>query len=956
MQDSIDQLWIILCIGLVFLMQPGFLALESGLTRAKNSINVAIKNLTDFSVSFIIFWCFGFTLMFGASHYGLFGGDSSSFFIGISDDQVTFFLFQAMFCGTAATIVSGAVAERMRFRGYIIVTIVISALIYPVFGHWAWNGLDVGLPQGWLAAIGFIDFAGTLVVHSTGAWVALAAIIILGPRLGRFNEDGTYNTITGNNLPLSMLGVLLLWVGWIGFNGGSAGGFTSDIPKILLNTFLSGGSGLITALIVVSFVSGYADCSKLMNGALAGLVSITACCNVVSPTDSIIIGAVGALVMLFTEYLLLKCQLDDVVGVVGVHGAAGAWGTIAVAFFAERSLLLTGLTFEQQLWIQVVGVLVNFVWAFGVAYVLFKLINFVLPFRVAVADEVMGLNVAEHKATNEIQTLVDVLDLQARTQNIDLRVPVDPFTEAGQIALRYNKVLDMLQEALSRANAASTAKSQFLATMSHEIRTPMNAILGMSDVLKQSSLAEKERGYVDLISRSGNNLLALINDILDISKIESGKLSLDLQPTNLHDLVDDIGQSLAHSAHSKGVQLRVRYAATLPDTIIGDATYLRQILTNLVGNAIKFTRQGYVYMNIDGSVFDKTVTFLFCISDTGIGMTEEQTLKIFDPFTQADASTTREYGGTGLGLSISNELIELMGGDIAVTSLVGSGSEFTVSVSLALLESRPVAEKTDLSGLKVLYLSTDVIDRLIVREIIEGCDAVYADADTWENRLKGAKPDCILLDADIYSNKWRQEIDPVTNDLCAATIPIVVLASAFCNPELREGDLGSCAWIDKPIKASKLWRTLSTVSKQNIERDNKQGSIEKNKQYDFDIDVLVVDDNEVNQIVARSLLTKMGCRVNVAGNGKAALSKIKSTVYDIILMDCMMPVMSGYEVTQKIRILEQGEDIHRIIVAMTANNMAGDKEKCLDAGMDDFLPKPINMKVLAAMLGKHRVN
>jgi len=891
MQNSIDQLWIILCIGLVFLMQPGFLALESGLTRAKNSINVAIKNLTDFSLSFIIFWCFGFTLMFGVSHYGLFGGDSSSFFIGAGDEHVTFFLFQAMFCGTAATIVSGAVAERMKFRGYIVVTVVISALIYPVFGHWAWNGLDSGVAQGWLAASGFVDFAGTLVVHGTGAWVALAAIIILGPRLGRFNEDGSYNTITGNNLPLSMLGVLLLWIGWIGFNGGSAGGFTPEIPKILLNTFLSGASGLVTALIAVSFVSGYANCSKLMNGALAGLVSITACCNVVSPADSIVIGMVGALVMLFVEYLLLKCRLDDVVGVVGVHGAAGAWGTIAVALFAERGLLLTGLTFEQQLWIQIVGVLVNFAWAFGIAYVLLKMINFVLPFRVSVADEVMGLNVAEHKATSEIQTLVDVLDLQARTQNIDLRAPVDPFTEAGQIALRYNKVLDMLQEALSRANTANMAKSQFLANMSHEIRTPMNAILGMSDVLRQSSLAEKERGYVDLIFQSGNNLLSLINNILDLSKIESGKFSLDLQPTNLHDLVEDIGQSLAHSAHSKGVQLRVRYAATLPDKIIGDANYLRQILTNLVGNAIKFTNQGYVYMNIDGAVSDESVAFLFHISDTGIGMTEEQILKIFDPFTQADASTTREYGGTGLGLSISKELVELMAGDIAVTSRVGSGSEFTVSVSLALLASKPVADKTDLSGLKVLYLSTDVIDRSIVREIIESGGAVYADADTWKNMLKGTKPDCILIDADTYSGKWRQEIESVTNDLCPAAVPIVVLASGFCNPELREGDLRSCyAWINKPIKTSKLWQALSAASTRNLEGDNKSGQIEKNKQYDFDIVVLVVDDNEVNQIVARSLLTKIGYQVDVAGSGKEALSKIKNTVYDIILMDCMMPV------------------------------------------------------------------
>lgn len=968
MQTGIDQLWTLLCIGLVFLMQPGFLALESGLTRSKNSINVAIKNLTDFSVSFALFWVIGFTLMFGASNYGLFGGNSAGLFSGIDDQQFLFFLFQAMFCGTAATIVSGAVAERMSFRGYITVTIVLSALIYPVFGHWAWGGYEGGVTRGWLAQNGYVDFAGTSVVHSTGAWVALAAIIILGPRMGRFNADGSHNPIPGNNLPLSMVGVLLLWLGWIGFNGGSAGGLTPDVPKIILNTFLAGVSGFVTALVVAWQIKKYPHCGTLMNGVLAGLVAITACCNAVSSGEAILIGAIGTLFMLAVDSLLVKCRLDDVVGVVAVHGGAGVWGTVAVALFADSDVLQTGLSFERQLAVQLVGILVNFIWAFGVAYAVLRLIDRLLPMRISIEDEVTGLNVTEHRASNEIQTLVETLDLQARTENLDLRVPADPYTEAGQIARRYNKILDMLQAALLKASDANKAKSEFLANMSHEMRTPLNAVIGFSELLKEAHLSRKERSYVGLIHKSGSNLLSLINGILDLSKIESGYLSLDPETMNLHELVDDIGQSLAYSAREKGIQLKVRYAATLPEQVIGDPHRIRQMLLNLVGNAIKFTEKGYVLIYVDGEVAENSVRVKFHVNDTGIGMTDEQCLVVFDQFTQADASTTRQYGGTGLGLSITKQLVELMGGEISVTSDVGVGSQFTVLLELPPGEENNAVNAGGLSQMKILCLSNDEIDQLIMKDLIARYGGSHYGVDSVTELLKIIRhdskneidPDCVIVDIDTLGNKWRAALEKVSSALVSASIPFITLSCAIDRAGSGEnGPATGCEWLEKPLVGSSLRDALSDVARRKIRHDpEKGGSIPASgtsEGLNFDIDTLVVDDDRVNQMLSKSLLKKLGCRVDIASNGKEALSKATTRRYDVIFMDCMMPEMNGYEATCELRKLEANDGAtHRTVIAMTANNMKGDRERCLSAGMDDFVAKPVTISSLVEILDKYR--
>lgn len=431
-------------------MQAGFLCLESGCTRTKNSINVAVKNITDFGLSILFYWALGFGIMFGYSMDGWFG--STDFFPDTSNESpsyVSFFIFQAMFCGTSVTIVSGAVAERMSFKGYLLIAVLVSAIIYPLFGHWAWGGAMAG-PSGWLSALGFIDFAGSTVVHSVGGWVALAAIIVIGPRIGRFDENGQSRQINGQSLPLAMLGALILCFGWIGFNGGSTLAWNGEVPKIVTNTILAASSGLFASLAFSWFRLKYPDIKYILNGLLAGLVAITANCHIVSAGEALIIGLIGSLVMILADAVLEKFQLDDVVGSFAVHTAAGIWGTLAVAIFGDISAFGDNATRWSQFWTQALGVSVCAIISFIPAYTLLNLAKYVIRIRVGAQEELKGLNASEHRTTTEHLDLLREMELQSRQLDLSRRVSVEPFTEIGQIAAKYNEVLDSLQQTVAR--------------------------------------------------------------------------------------------------------------------------------------------------------------------------------------------------------------------------------------------------------------------------------------------------------------------------------------------------------------------------------------------------------------------------------------------------------------------------------------------------------------------------
>jgi len=455
-QDPLlDILWMLVCALLVFVMQGGFLCLESGLTRAKNAINVAVKNIADFAVASLLFWLFGFGLMFGDSVGGLFGtgyfamnGESAT-----STWMMAFVLFQMMFCATAATIVSGAVAERMHFPAYVVVSAVVAGLIYPVFGHWAWGGVIGDGEAGWLARMGFVDFAGSTVVHSTGGWVALAGVMILGAREGRFVPGEPARVIPAGNLPVAMLGGLLLFFGWFGFNGGSTLAFTDDVPFILAHTALAAAAGILMGILIGWKLHGYCEVMYALNGAVAGLVSITACAHVVSGLEAVVIGALGSAIMVIANEWLLLRRIDDAVSAIPSHLAAGAWGTLCVALFGDLSRVGTGLSRLEQLGVQALGVVACGVWSFGVAWLVLRGLGRLRPLRVSPEDERLGLNVSEHGARTELVELMETMEEHGRTGLLTNRVPVEPFTEVGQIAAAYNRVIDALEEATEQTRA-----------------------------------------------------------------------------------------------------------------------------------------------------------------------------------------------------------------------------------------------------------------------------------------------------------------------------------------------------------------------------------------------------------------------------------------------------------------------------------------------------------------------
>ncbi len=394
--QALDMIWLIMAAALVFFMQAGFAMLETGLTRAKNASNILMKNLMDFSAGALAYWAVGWAIMYGTSVSGIMGSDQ--FFLQGADLSIfRDWMFQVVFAATAATIVSGAMAERTRYTSYLVYSVFVSALIYPISGHWIWGG------GGWLGSLGFHDFAGSTVVHSVGGWIALAGAILLGARKGKYFEiDGKKQTraIPGHNMPLAALGVFILWFGWYGFNAGSTlSGTDLSIGVIAVTTTLAASAGATASMITSWIWFGKPDPSMSLNGALAGLVSITAGCAVTTPFGAIIIGLIaGILVVGSVEFIDKVLHIDDPVGAISVHGVCGAWGTMAVGLFADTDDI-NGLFYGgglRQLGVQAIGVLSVFAWAFGIGLILFIIIKKTIGLRVSDKEELQGLDIGEH--------------------------------------------------------------------------------------------------------------------------------------------------------------------------------------------------------------------------------------------------------------------------------------------------------------------------------------------------------------------------------------------------------------------------------------------------------------------------------------------------------------------------------------------------------------------------------